>query len=363
MISFLIFLFIISIIYSIGNYTKNKGFDKLNIYRKVNDDFVTEGEDIKLSIIVENKKKMPIFFMLVKEEMPQELLGRNYVNTTQYSIGKYQRIKKTYVVPTIHRGVYLLKRMQVIIGDVFGFFTIDKQIEDYVEFLVYPKVINIMKLKFESTSYQGDAIIKRWIYKDPLYIKGIREYNVEDRMKDIHWKSSLKMNKLMVKEYDYTSEREFITIVNVQCDKVYWRYINKKAVDRAIKVSLSISDTAIREGIKVATWTNANIISYSDETKDFSKPCGSLNNVLELFARMDYMPQMKFSEFLKKRIKHFKPNNTYVIVSSFLTEEDENIIFFLRNKGISIKLIDVSNKGNLHEIRGVEKIVYRGEEV
>ena len=41
--------------------------------------------------------------------------------------------------------------------------------------------------------------VYKMIHKDPLYIKGIREYNVEDRMKDIHWKSSLKMKKLMVK--------------------------------------------------------------------------------------------------------------------------------------------------------------------
>ena len=35
-------------------------------------------------------------------------------------------------------------------------------------------------------------------------------------MKDIHWKSSLKMNKLMVKDYDFTSERELVIIVNIE---------------------------------------------------------------------------------------------------------------------------------------------------
>ncbi|WP_102399090.1 DUF58 domain-containing protein [Haloimpatiens massiliensis] len=362
MISFLIFLFIIILVYAISDFTKKKGFHKLSLYRKVDKTSMVEGEEVKVSITIENKKKMPIFFMLVKEELPYEIFSKNYTNTTQYSIGGYERITKTYVIPIEHRGVYLLKKIEMVVGDVFGFFTTDKEIDDYIEIVVYPKIVNIIKLKFDSTSHQGDAVIKRWIYKDPLYIKGIREYNVEDRMKDIHWKSSLKMNKLMVKEYDYTSEREFITIINIQCHKTYWRYVNKKAIDRAIKVTVSMADTALKESIKVSAWTNANIISYSDDIRSsITLPCNSLKDVLELCARMDYMPKSSFSDFLNKHIKYFKPNNTYVIVSSFFTQEDENIIFFLRNKGINLKIIDVSDKGDLIEIRGVEKIVYRGE--
>lgn len=361
MISFLIFLFIIILVYGISDFTKNKGFYKLSLYRKVDKNSVVEGEEVKVSIIIENKKRMPIFFMLVKEELPYEVFNKNYKNITQYSIGGYERIKKTYAIPIAHRGVYLLRKIEMVVGDMFGFFTTDKEIDNYLEIVAYPKVVNIIKLKFDSTSHQGDAVIKRWIYKDPLYIKGIREYNVEDRMKDIHWKSSLKMSKLMVKEYDYTSEREFITIINVQCHKTHWRYINKEAVDRAIKVTVSITDTALKEGIRVSAWTNANIISYSNDIKSTTIPCNSLKDVLELCARMDYMPQNSFSDFLNKHIKYFKPNNTYVIISSFFTEEDQNIIFFLRNKGINLKIIDVSDKGDLTEVRGVEKIVYRGE--
>ncbi|WP_138203520.1 DUF58 domain-containing protein [Haloimpatiens lingqiaonensis] len=361
MISFLVFLFIIALVYGISDYTKKKGFDKLLVYRDLDRNSVVEGEKVKVSIIVENKKKMPIFFMLIKEEIPYEIMNKSYVNTTQYSIGGYEKIKKTYAIPMEVRGVYLLRKMEVIVGDLFGFFTTNKEIENYMEIVVYPKIVNLIDLKFDSTSNLGDALIKRWIYKDPLYIKGIREYNIEDRMKDIHWKSSLKMNKLMVKEYDYTSEREFITIVNIQCHEIYWRYVNKKAIDRAIKVTVSITDSALKEGVKAAAWTNANIISYSNEVRSITTPCNSLKEVLELCARMDYMPKTSFSDFLNKYIKHFKPNNTYVIISSFFTEEDQNIIYYLRNKGINLKIVDVSDKGNLPDIRGVEKIVYGGD--
>ncbi|WP_392486054.1 DUF58 domain-containing protein [Haloimpatiens sp. FM7315] len=361
MFEIIIFSFVIIILVKFSSLTRKDGFRNLIIKRKLNTPSIFEGEKISVSIIVENRKRLPILFMLIEEQMPIEIIGRSYTNRTLYSIGSYERVKKTYVTQIPQRGVYLFKKMDVILGDIFGLFSIKKEIEDYKEVLVYPRIKKISKLSFDNTSYQGDSIVKRWVFKDPLYIKGIREYVKEDRMKDIHWKSSLKMNKLMVKDYDYTSEREFIIIMNNQCDEIYWRYVNKKAVDDCIKVTLATADAAIKEGIKVGAWTNANIISYSNMVQSETKCSSSIKEILELCTRMDYIPRYSFYEYMNKMINCFDHNNTYVIVTSYLCEKDVLIINSLRKKGINLKIVDVSEKGAVPYIRGVEKIEYRGE--
>jgi uncharacterized protein (DUF58 family) len=284
----------------------------------------------------------------------------NY-HTSRYSVLWFQRIIRTYSYKARKRGTYLLKEIYVDIGDIFGFYTDDRLIEDYMELLVYPKFIDIKGLKLNNTSLYGDTVVKRWIYRDPLYIRGVREYNKEDRMSDIHWKSSLKMNRLMVKEYDYTSEMELVLILDVQCSDPYWRDIDIEAVEKGISVAATLARQSLKEGVPAGLWTNAKLLSYSTETKNEVKPSlNSLKNIMELCARIDYSPRYAFDEYLLQRGKNFRTNCTYVIIASYLNEKSLGVINNLKKAGYSIKLMDVSKDLSLPSIAGIEKFVFEG---
>ena len=195
-------------------------------------------------------------------------------------------------------------------------------VEDFLEFLVYPKLINMNNVQFANTNLQGDNYVKRWIHQDPLYIKGIREYNVEDRMKDIHWKSSLKMDRLMVKEYDFTSERELTIIVNGQCGEPYWGSIQPALIENGIKVAASLASIAIKEGVPTGMWTNCQLIGIQTKIdSEISPDINALRKIMELSARMSYSITIKFSDYLRSKIKDLNRNCTYVIITPYLDEE------------------------------------------
>jgi uncharacterized protein (DUF58 family) len=330
---------------------------------------VNEGEEFKISIIIENNKWLPISFLLLKEKIPSnvefildESFNRyaefNY-HVTRYNINWFERIIRSYGYRAHKRGTYLLKEIEVSIGDIFGFFSEDKIIDDFLEILVYPKLVDLKKLQFSTTSLYGDNIIRRWIYKDPVYIKGIREYNVEDRMKDIHWKSSLKMNKLMVKDYDYTSEMELMVIVDVQCGDPYWQSIVANDIERAISVGASLVRQSLKEGISAGMITNSQLMSYGNSFSKGVKPSlNSMKDIMELCARIDYTPRLSFNEFLKQEGKYFNKNTTYLVISSYLNDQSASLLSKLRRTGFLIKLVDVSSKHNLPQIDGIEKAVY-----
>lgn len=369
MIGYYIFIFVLILILVLAELTSRKGFDRLSIRREVAVRSASEGESIKLSIIIENNKWLPISFLLLSEKIPGELgfleednmvsSGELNYHTTRLNIRGYERVKRNYVIKTFKRGTYLLRDIKISLGDAFGLNTNDKEIQDYVELLVYPSLIDLQKLEFNTTSFLGDTIIKRWIYKDPLYIKGIREYNVEDRMKDIHWKSSLKMNKLMVKDYDYTAEMELILIFNVECGEPYWSTIDASAIERGAALCASLSSQSIKEGIPVGLWTNSQLVNFSDETiKDINPSLNSFNHIMELCARIDYMPRLSFNEYLLEKSRDFNKKTTYIIVSAFLNDESIALMVRLAKGGFNLKLIDVSSKSKLPFLNGIEKTIY-----
>lgn len=370
MFKYIVFIAVLSFLILLGEVTRRKGFENLTIKRESDKKYINEGEDFKISIVVENNKWLPISFLLIKEKIPRDfefhgdedfsLNAEFNYHTSRLKVMWYERIKRSYHIKGLKRGTYLLKELEVSLGDVFGFFTDDRMIEDYVELLVYPKLVDIKSLGLSTNSLYGDNIIKRWIYKDPLYIRGIREYSIEDRMKDIHWKSSLKMNKLMVKDYDYTSDTELVLILNVQCSKLYWRSIDSAAIERGISLTASLAKESIEEGIPVGMWTNSQLIYYGSSHKvDVNPSLNSFKSIMEMCARVDYTPRAALDEYFMEKAKHFTRNRAYVVITSFLSEESCSILWKLSKAGYSIKLIDISRDQDLPSVSGIEKLKFK----
>jgi uncharacterized protein (DUF58 family) len=389
MLNYFIFIFVVILLLVIAEVTRKKGFEKLSIERSFDKGEYEVENEIKVTLIIKNNKWLPIPFLIIDESLPTGLgIGKATLDgkgtplkrmsptdrmspiisgdshLSKLSISRFQKVKRTYLLKAKKRGVYLIKSMEVTMGDIFGFSSESMNIEDYLEIIVYPHILNFKDLNFNYNSVSGDVVVKRWIYKDPLYIKSIREYNVEDRMKDIHWKSSLKMSKLMVKDYDYTSDREIIIIINVQCGEPYWSNIDGEIIEKSINIAVALANSILKDGIPVGMWTNSRVINYKNEAKSEVKASAySLKNILELCARIGDTPSINFNNYLKSKFRQFSKNCTYIIITSFLDDESLSHIRKLKLSGFSLNLIDVSKNNSVPFIKGVEKLSCGGDEV
>ncbi len=354
------------------NINTKKGYENLNIVREVNTKMVPIGETFSLTLKVENNKRMPIMFMIVEQKIPEELTfadgvtygytGNDNWHTSRYAMGKYQRRSRTYTLVGEKRGTYILRALNIRIGDPLGLSIENKELDNWVEVLICPKVKAISSLKFDNTSFLGDNTVRRWIHKDPLYIRGIREYNVEDRMKDISWKASLKVDKLMVKEYDYTSDDQMVLIINVQCGDPYWGYLKSDVVDKSLEVALALASKSLKENIPTGIWSNANMIYCKDTgVLDLLPRRGALEAIVEYCTRMYKVPRQEFSIYLQQRLPYLNQDTTYVIIAYYINDNDKNVIREIVRRGYKLKIIDVSQRGSIEAIKGVEKICYKGE--
>ncbi len=372
MIAQYIFLLgIIELYLYISKIIVTKGFNDLKVYREIESKKIVEGDSFDISIVIENNKRLPASYLLIEEIIPHGLKfdsnvisyseGRDIRHLSKFSIGGFKRKRRTYRIVGEKRGIYLLKSMDVYLGDILAT-TIEKQgFEDYLEIMVCPKINSLSQYKFDTTNIQGDNTVRRWIHKDPLYLKGIREYNREDRMKDIHWKSTLKANKLMVKDYDYTSEQEVVIIVNIQCGDPHWTSINPENIEKEIEISVALAAKSLKENIPTGIWTNGHIISYKSRIRNEIEPkVGILNKIVEFAARIDTSIKHELHEYLGSRTKYFQKNSTYILVTSYLNNKDILILTSLYRSGYKIKIIYVGDNVNIPYIQGIETIAYKG---
>lgn len=363
---------IVIILVSIVNFVTEKGYDNLKVYREIKPDRVTVGEEFTITMKVENNKRMPVLFLVIEERIPSELrfigevstykCGNDNWHICKYIMGKFQRKSRTYTLVGDKRGAYIIKSMNVLIGDALGLNIKSREQNDYIEVLICPKVKSIGNFRFDVTNFLGNNTVRRWIHKDPLYIKGVREYNVEDRMKDIHWKTSLKANKLMVKDYDYTSEQQMVIILNTQCGDPCCNYINEELLETSIDIAVALAAKASKESIPTGIWSNAHLIYCNENSVNEIQPStGNFNRILEFCARIYLAVKYELNKYLENKIPYFDKNCTYVLITAYLNEKDINILNNLVTKGYKIKIIDVSGNNRIKNIRGIDKISYRGE--
>lgn len=367
---FLGFIVIISILI-VDRITK-KGYENLKVYREVSPHSVTVGEKFSITVKVENNKRRSVPFLIIEQRVSESLRfigdvsthksGNDTWHVSKYAIGKFQRKSRTYTLIGDKRGAYIINVVNVFIGDVFGLDIKKEEFNDYAEVLIYPRVKSIGNLRFDVTNFMGDNTVRRWLHKDPLYIRGIREYNVEDRMKDIHWKTSLKANKLMVKDYDYTSDEQMVIILNAQFGDPCWSCINEKAMETGVDIAVALAAKATKESIPTGIWSNCHLIYLNNNvTNEIAPKVGNFNKILEFCTRVYMSVRYELSEYLNLRMKDFNRDCTYVLITTYLNQKDVKVLNSIVNSGYKVKIIDASKDSSIASIKGIDKIVYVGE--
>jgi uncharacterized protein (DUF58 family) len=112
------------------------------------------------------------------------------------------------------RGSFLLGPTKIRSGDPFGMFVNEKIISSENELVVLPYIIDISKF-YEPIGYlQGGRSIKQKSLEATSFASGVREYQPGDPLNRIHWKSSAKKNKFLVKEFDQDPQADVWIIVD-----------------------------------------------------------------------------------------------------------------------------------------------------
>jgi uncharacterized protein (DUF58 family) len=367
----LILFFSISVISIIAEKIRRNAFRNLSIFRKIDKKSMYPGQEINAKMYFENFSKIFIPFVHVEEQVPLQLerIGQSYSErigdvksySNVFNIGAVERLKFNYKFSSNKRGIYYLKNIKVSIGDIFGLAEDIREFEDYIEIIVYPKVKNLSELQFNNNSLLGDIIVKRWIFQDPLYVKGIREYTTDHRMKDIHWNSSIRMGKLMVREYDFTSDRQVTFLFNTQTTTPFWNVYEGNNIESGIELMASIGKELINGGVATGIWTNGQIVSYFGKHGNELPPAtSSVERFLEYCSRIDVNTKFSFGDYIYSMRDKFDINTVYLLITSYIDNESASVINILRSKGILIKLIDISKQGDIN-IPGVEKLHLSGE--
>ncbi|TMJ07869.1 MAG: DUF58 domain-containing protein, partial [Bacillati bacterium ANGP1] len=135
------------------------------------------GETVTFTMEVTNRKPLPLAWLEVVDELPQQLVplhGRVIPSLRQrrhhlvnlFSIRWYQRVRRHTTLRCDARGYFPLGPARLRSGDIFGFTVRGADAEQVDHLLVYPKVVPLTTLGLPALYPLGD-VRHRHLLEDP----------------------------------------------------------------------------------------------------------------------------------------------------------------------------------------------------
>jgi uncharacterized protein (DUF58 family) len=126
--------------------------------------------------------------------------------------------KQSYVARTwlTRRGGFPLGPTAVTVSDPFGLFRVERDIPPTNSLIVLPMIFSISAFLAPPGILPGGKVIRRKAIDMTPHAAGVREYAPGDELKRIHWPTTARLGRVMVKEFEQDPQAEVWLFLDAQ---------------------------------------------------------------------------------------------------------------------------------------------------
>jgi uncharacterized protein (DUF58 family) len=162
-----------------------------------------------MGISLRNEKgRLPSFSIEV-----EDLVGRKPLDKKCYFLkvpaGRVQTTSYRHVFP--RRGLYRFQGFRVSTKFPFALFRKSRDVEAPGEIVVFPTV-HPVQIPAPTPDQGGEDVRSRLGRRGEFF--GLREFRSGDDKRDVHWRSSARQGRLMVREYEEESHRRATVVID-----------------------------------------------------------------------------------------------------------------------------------------------------
>lgn len=297
----------------------------------------TEGENVDLTITVENKKVIPIVTVKTNVEVDRGLEFKDQSNlaisdknyrSEIFSMRGNEKVQRDIPLFCAKRGFYHIDKIDFVGNDLFYTHRFLAQQKINSNICVYPGKADARQLMVATQKMTGETVVRSSDCDDPFTFRGIRQYQSFDSIRDINWKASAKTGDLRVNIHDFTAEQEIAIILDTEWDTLLKQ---ENLLEESIRIAASMADEFIGKGVMTSVYTNGHDC-LTDEVFSIGGGANAQHSVAIQYglARIQLLREKKEStivELLKTQINQMdaQPNRkvSWVMIS---TETNDKVM-------------------------------------
>ena len=165
--------------------------------------------------------------------------------------------EQLFSIPARHRSVLTIGPVRSVKADPLGLMQRVKRWSDPVELFIHPRVV---ALSATSTGFlrDVDGITTQNLSSSDVAFHALREYVPGDDRRNIHWRTTARMGKLMVRQFEETQRSHLLLILSTRAAD----YADPEDFETAVSSVASLAAQALREQRAVTLYIERGIVKY-----------------------------------------------------------------------------------------------------
>ncbi|MDT8304832.1 MAG: DUF58 domain-containing protein [Anaerolineae bacterium] len=238
------------------------------------------------------------------------------------------------------RGRYRLGPLELATGDPFGFFPMRRELAPTSNVVIYPLTVDVHQFALPVGLLPGGDALRRRTHYVTTNAAGVRDYAPGDSFGRIHWPSTARRERLIVKEFELDPMADIWIIpdmasfVHVRADRPappmetdnlpLWMRVRRRAFELpeateeyVVTVAASLARYFLRHDRAVG------LLAYG-QTHELVQPDRGerqLNRILETLAVLRAMGSVPISDLMHAEAQMLPRGSTVIVVTPTTREE------------------------------------------
>ncbi len=250
-------------------------------------------------------------------------------STVTINLGSHHR--RTWIQRTVctQRGRYQIGPLELHSGDLFGLFPMQRDVPASQHLLVLPMVVPIRKFVTPSGRISGGEAIRKRTYQVTPNAASVRDYSAGDSLNRIHWPSTVKRRRLIVKEFELDPQGEVWLLLDADRKSRYVKADQLASEDRTVRMAeeTRLPPASDEYGIAIAASLglhflnldrSVGLITYGKARYVIQADRGEAQRyrILESLAVLDAVGLHDLEEILRVEYPRISRGSTVIIITA-----------------------------------------------
>jgi hypothetical protein len=180
--------------------------------------------------------------------------------------------EEVFAVPTARRAVVVVGPVRSVRGDALGLVRRQLRWTEPEELYIHPRIVSLASAR-TGVMRDLEGQTTRVVSENDMSFHALREYVAGDDRRNIHWRTSARLNKLMVRQYEDT--RRTHTALALEDSRA--AYLDEDEYEAAVEVFASLGAQAVREGLEITALSGEDVLRTGTPPR-FLDDCAGLTS-------------------------------------------------------------------------------------
>lgn len=314
-----------------------------------------EGDEIVLTLSVENRKWLPVPWLELREQVPAGLelldgepvaggvLGSTWLVATT-ALAPRERVRLSYRLRARHRGHFRFGPARLAGGDPFGFYESRRAlVHASATLVVYPRFAEQVPTVRALARPIGDVVARPRAIDDPTLPVSVREYRSGDSARAIDWKTTARRGAPWVRLNDASVSGSLVLLIECETRRHGAFDQSPELLESLVRTSAAIARDLLAAGHAVGMVVNG--VPPGDHARTAIAPGAGpaqLTLLLDALARVQPMVLKPLSALLDAHAARVLPfGSSVVCVAGMLPATSVAMLLARARRGTRTVLVDL----------------------